>query len=93
MNEFIVGTKNYDTDWYLKYGLSYAEAAKTLREWGFSFILTQSHFLPMADSAVISEITPEMEARYASYDDLLFREALAKENIGSTQSCQGRRFF
>ncbi len=82
MNEFIVGTKNYDTDWYLKSGLSYAEAAKTLREWGFSFILTQSRFLPMADSAVISEITPEMEARYASYDDLLFREALAKENIG-----------
>jgi hypothetical protein len=81
MGEFILGTKNYDTDWYLKYGLSYAEAAKTLREWGFSFILTQSRFLPMADSAVTSEVTQEMEARYASYDDLLFREALAKEGV------------
>ena len=82
MDEFVIGTKNYDSDWYLKYGLSYAEAARTLREWGFSFILTQSRFLPMADSAVISEVTPEMAARYASYDDLLFREALAKEGVG-----------
>jgi hypothetical protein len=82
MSDFLLGTKNYDTDWYLKYGLSYAEAAKTLREWGFSFILTQNRYLPMADSAVLSEVTPEMEARYASYDDLQFREALAKEGIG-----------
>jgi len=82
MSGFVIGTKNYDTDWFLKFGLSYAEAAKTLREWGFSFILTQNRFLQMADSAVVSEITPEMEARYASYDDLLFREALAKEGIG-----------
>jgi hypothetical protein len=82
MSEFLIGTKNYDTDWYLKYGLSYAEAARTLCEWGFSFILTQSRFLPMADSAVTSEVTPEMAARYASYDDLSFREALAKEGVG-----------
>jgi hypothetical protein len=82
MDEFILGTKNYDTDWYLKYGLSYTQAAKMLHAWGFSFIMTQSRFLPMADSAVISEVTPEMQDRYASYDDLKFREALAEQGIG-----------
>jgi hypothetical protein len=82
MNGFMLGTKNYDSDWYLKYDLSYGEAARMLREWGFSFILTQSRFLPMADSAVISEVTPEQQARYATYDDLKFREALDREGIG-----------
>jgi len=81
MTAFELGTKNYDTDWFLKYGLSYKDAAKTLREWGFSFILTQSRFLPMADSAVLSEITQEQQARYATYDDLKFREALNREGI------------
>ncbi len=82
MTSFMVGTKNYDTDWYLKYGLSYKDAARLLREWGISFILTQSSFLPMTDSAVISEITPEHQAHYATYDDLKFREALDREGIG-----------
>jgi len=82
MNEFSIGTKNYDTDWFLKYGLSYTEAARLLRDWGFSFIMTQNRFLPMPDSAVISEVTPAMEARYATYDDLKFREALAREGVG-----------
>ena len=81
MEDFILGTKNYDTDWYLRYGLSYTEAAKILRDWGFSFILTQSRYLPMPDSAVSSEVKPELEERYAAYDDLKFREALAKEGI------------
>lgn len=81
VNDFTLGTKNYDTDWYLKYDLSYTGAAKLLRDWGFTFIMTQSQFLPMPDSAVISEITPDMAERYATYDDLKFREALASEGI------------
>lgn len=81
IDAFMVGTKNYDMDWYLRYGFSYTRAAKTLREWGFSFILTQSRDLPMPDSAVPSEVRTEMDALYASYDDLKFREALAKEGI------------
>jgi hypothetical protein len=81
IGEFNLGTKNYDTDWFLKYDLSYTQAAKLLKSWGFSFIMTQSRFLPMADSAVPSEITPAMEERYASYDDQKFREALGKEGI------------
>ena len=92
MEEFVLGTKNYDTDWYLKYGLSYKDAAKTLREWGFSFIITQSKFLPMADSAVTSEATPDQQAKYATYDDLKFCEAnRGRQPItGSSSVCQAR---
>ena len=82
MAEFLLGTKNYDTDWFLKYGLSYNEAAKLLADSGFSFLMTQNRFLPMADSAVASEVTPEMAARYAAYDDLKFREALGNAGVG-----------
>ena len=63
MEDFILGTKNYDTDWYLSYGLSYTEAAKILRDWGFSFILTQSRYLPIPDSSVSSEVKSELEER------------------------------
>ena len=81
MNEFLIGTKNYDMDWYLHYELSYEDAVKLLRDSGISFVMSQSRYLQMADSAVNSETTPAMEARLASYDDLKFREALAKEGI------------
>jgi hypothetical protein len=78
---FQVGMKLYDLDWYLRYDLSYAEAAQCLRDWGVTFVLAQNCFLPMPDSAVKSEVPPELAGRYAAYDDREFRDALAREGI------------
>jgi hypothetical protein len=79
---FQVGMKVYDNDWYLKHNLSYEDAADLLSDWGVDFILTQSRALPMPDTAVKSEVPEELAARYASYDDRAFRDALAARGIG-----------
>lgn len=81
MTGFQLGVKIYDNDWFLKYRLGVEEAARCLREWGVSFVLAQNRFLPMPDSAVKSEVPPELADRYASHDDVAFRRALARENI------------
>jgi hypothetical protein len=81
MESLQVGLKLYDVDWYLKYDLSYREAARILRDWGVTFVLAQSRLLPMPDSAVKSKVEPELAHRYAAYDDREFRDALAREGI------------
>ncbi len=81
MAAFQVGMKVYDNDWYLKYDLTYDEAVRCLRDWGVTFVMAQSKFLPMPDSAVKSEVPPELAERYASYDDRKFRDALAHAGI------------
>mgnify|MGYP001112910080 CR=1 FL=1 len=81
MGRFEVGMKIYDTDWFLKYGLSYEEAAQCLRDWGVTFVLAKSRYLAMPDSAVKSEVPPELTDRYATYDDRKFRDALVEEGI------------
>jgi hypothetical protein len=78
---FQVGMKVYDADWFLKYGLSYREAAQTLRDWGVTFVLAQSKLLSMPDSAVKSQVRTEMADHYAAFDDRHFRHALAGEGI------------
>lgn len=81
MASFDVGMKVYDNDWYLKYGLSYDEAAGCLRDWGVTFVLAPSKVAPMPDSAVKSEVAPELAERYAAYDDRMFRNALSRYEI------------
>jgi hypothetical protein len=81
MKEFQVGMKLYDVDWFVKYELSYTEAARCLRDWGVRFVLAQNRFLPMPDSAIKSEVPPELAQRYAAYDDRKFRDALAQEGV------------
>ena len=81
MASFDVGMKVYDNDWFLKYELSYQDAAKILKDWGVTFILAQSRYLPISDTAVKSEVPPELANRFASYDDRLLRAALAEEGI------------
>ena len=81
MAAFQVGMKVYDNDWYLRHNLTYDEAARCLRDWGVTFVLAQSKWLPMPDSAVKSEVPPELAERYASYDDRKFRDALARSGI------------
>ncbi|MBC8335725.1 MAG: hypothetical protein ISR59_02440 [Anaerolineales bacterium] len=81
MSAFKIGVKVYDNDWFLKYGLSYQEAAQVLMDWGVSYVLAQSKYLPMPDSAVESEVSQEYSGRYAQLDDRKFRDALAEEGI------------
>jgi hypothetical protein len=81
IEEFEIGVKAYDVDWFLKYDMSYEEAARSLREWGVTSVLAQSRLLSMPDSAVESVVRPDREARYTAYDDRKFRDALAKEGI------------
>jgi hypothetical protein len=79
--------KIYDNDWYLHHGLSYDQAAEMLDDWGASFVIAQSRFLPMPDTAVKSEIPPELASRFAAYDDRRFRDALARRGIRYIASC------
>jgi hypothetical protein len=81
MRTFEVGMKVYDNDWFLKYALSYEDAARCLSDWGVTFVLAQSRFLPMPDSAVESQVPPELADLYATCDDRKFRDALAREGI------------
>jgi hypothetical protein len=81
MTSFDVGMKVYSNDWYLKYNLSYEDAARMLADWGVTFVLAQSRVLPMADTAVKSEVPPELANRFAAYDDRKFRDALGKMGI------------
>lgn len=81
MKRFQAGIKIYSDDWFLKHKLSYAEAARYLRDWGVTFVLAKSRYLAMPDSAVESAAPPELADRYATYDDRKFRDALAKEGI------------
>ena len=81
MTPLDVGMKVYSNDWYLKYNLSYEDAARMLADWGVTFVLAQSRVLPMADMAVKSEVPPELADRFAAYDDRKFRDALGREGI------------
>jgi hypothetical protein len=81
MSNFDVGMKVYDSDWFLKYNLSYKEAAHCLREWGVTFVLAQNRFLPMPNSAVESEVTLDGAEHFASYSDRKFRDALNEVGI------------
>ncbi len=81
MSNFRVGMKIYTMDWYLKFGMTYREAAQRLREQGVSLVLTQSAMLPLPDSAVKSEVPSEMQERFKQYDDRAFRDALGEAGI------------
>src|SRR5580658_8632126 len=84
---FAVGMKSYDNDWYLRFNLSYDAAAALLSDWGVTFVIAQSRALPMPDSAVKSEVRPELKERFASYDDRKFRDALARRCILYIATC------
>jgi hypothetical protein len=84
---YTLGMKIYDNDWYLRFGLSYDDAAKLLRDWGVTFVIAQCRLMPMPDSAVKSEVPTDLAERYASYDDRKFRDALADSGILYVPSC------
>ena len=84
---YALGMKIYDNDWYLRFGLSYDDAAMLLRDWGVTFVIAQCRLMPMPDSAVKSEVSPELAGRYAAYSDRKFRDALARFGILYVPSC------
>lgn len=82
MTDLRLGMKIYDNSWFLRHGLEPEQAADLLADMSVSFVITQSQFLPMADSAVESTVRPEDAERYAQIDDIGFRNALRERNIG-----------
>jgi len=82
-----VGVKVYSTDWYLAHGMDYEEAADRLVDQGFTFVIAQNRYLPMADSAVKSEVTPEQAERYRDYDDRAFVRAVQSRGLRYFAAC------
>jgi hypothetical protein len=76
-----LGFKIYDNDWFLKYGMRPEQAADVLAELGATFVIAQSRFLPMQDSAVESQVR-EADGAYQQLDDVAFRNALRERGIG-----------
>ena len=84
---FRTGMKVYDNDWFLRFDLDYDDAARLLGDWGVTFVLAQSRYLPMPDTAIKSEVPERLKDRYAAYDDRLFREALRRVRIQYVATC------
>jgi len=80
MIDLRLGFKIYDNDWFLKYGLGPVEAADVLASMGATFVIAQSRFLPMQDSAVESQVRTA-DGRYQGLDDVAFRNALRERSI------------
>lgn len=76
------GVKIYDNDWYIRHGMEPEQLADLLASWNISYVIAQSRYLPMQDSAVPSRVTPADLARYATLDDVAVRKALADRGIG-----------
>jgi hypothetical protein len=76
-----VGMKIYDNVWYIKYRLEAEQAADILAGMGVTYVMAQGRLLPMQDTAINSEVSPEDAARLATLDDRKFRDALAARGI------------
>ncbi len=76
-----LGMKIYGNEWFLRHHLEPEEAAAVLEALGVTFVISQSRFLPMADSAVQSAVTEMDRQRYAALDDRAFRGALGERGI------------
>jgi hypothetical protein len=73
--------KIYDNSWYLTHRLEPERAADILHAMGVTWVIAQSRWLPMADSAVESAVRGADGARYASLDDVAFRRFLKERDI------------
>jgi len=76
------GVKIYDNDWYIRHGMEPEQLAEMLASWNISYVIAQSRYLPMQDSAVPSRVTPADLDRYSTLDDVAVRKALADRGIG-----------
>ena len=76
-----VGMKIYDNVWYLRHRLEPEAAADILSAMGVTYVMAQSKLIPMQDTAIESEVTPDEQARFATLDDRAFRDALRERGI------------
>ncbi len=81
MPSLSVGMKIYDNSWFLTHRLEPEQAADVLKDMGVSWVIAQSRFLPMADSAVESAVRQSDAERYAALDDKRFRKLLQERGI------------
>lgn len=75
------GVKIYDNDWFLRHRLSAEQTADLLAQWGVTYVIAQSRFLPMPNSAVTSAVTDADRQAYEALDDVAFRERLRERGI------------
>jgi hypothetical protein len=71
----IVAVKNYGFEWYLRYGLSEADAAAAMVRHGIDWVAVQNLRDPLPTSAVIQERPGP------PYEDRRFREALKQQGL------------
>lgn len=81
MIDLNVGMKIYDNDWFVKHDLEAEQAADLLHRLGVTYVISQSRFLPMQDTAVPSKVRGDDRARYRELDDVAFRDGLAARGI------------
>jgi len=81
MQALSVGIKIYDNNWFLKHELGPDQAADLLKKMGATWVIAQSRFLPMADSAVESAVRSADTGRYGDLDDVAFRKCLKERGI------------
>ena len=82
MADLRLGIKIYDNDWFLRHRHSPEGAADILAQMGATFVIAQSRFLPMQDSAIQSNVRDSQATDYAALDDVAFRHALSAGGIG-----------
>ncbi|MDR3497147.1 MAG: hypothetical protein P4L82_21340 [Ancalomicrobiaceae bacterium] len=79
--ELRLGVKIYDNDWFLRHQLTPEQVADLLEAWGVTYVIAQSKYLPMANSAVTSAVTQRDRDLYAALDDRALRDALHRRGI------------
>ena len=75
------GVKIYDNDWFLRHRMSAVQAADVLAGWGVTYVIAQSKFLPMSNSAVESAIAEADRQAYDALDDVAFRKLFGERGI------------
>lgn len=82
MIDLRAGVKIYEGDWMARNRLDPEQAADLLASMGITYVITQSRFLPMQDSAVDSAVRLERTSGDPEQDDIALREALRERGIG-----------
>jgi hypothetical protein len=75
------GVKIYDNDWFIRHSITVEGAADLLASWNITYVIAQSRYLPMQNSAIPSAVSALDAARYRTLDDVAFRHALAARGI------------
>ncbi|WP_180899721.1 hypothetical protein [Martelella soudanensis] len=76
------GVKLYDNDWFIRYGWEPEQLADHLADLNMTYVIAQSRFLPMANSAVESAVSKTDRLRYEALDDRALRDCLRERDIG-----------